>query len=346
MPGFPGNSAAGTGHRFGESTMTARIQHTVWKHYLKPWTDKNGRLRCLRNGNIFSAKPRRVMAERDFYEVDVLTDEEVRALEWWFDDATPGLKEEIFAMISTLDGFAEFGERAQQLNNLSEADKKRAASARIAALETFHSTVEREVLPTLRALVSGSTDFLQDEHAASRFFLYIALQYFRTKKIRESLLSSRISRSPFDIRGIVGLIAFCTAFQFGANLFLLRNGFDIVFLENESSLGLITGDQPIVNVSGTLGGNARVPEELVLYYPLTPHLALVYAEKKHKLESQPVGQSVVKMLNDHMAVNSHENLVASHCSALVPYVGSHVPSVPSHIEILQCLRPKAGHEIS
>jgi hypothetical protein len=53
-----------------------RRQHHVWQHYLKSWTT-DGRIWCLRDGNIFQTNTTKVAVERDFYKIPELTPEDI-----------------------------------------------------------------------------------------------------------------------------------------------------------------------------------------------------------------------------------------------------------------------------
>ena len=55
-----------------------------------------------------------------------------------------------------------------------------------------------------------------------------------------------------------------------------------MFLRNTSVVPFITGDQPVINL---LGGNS---EEIDLYYPLKPGLAIIYTANKLSFPSDHI----------------------------------------------------------
>ena len=58
-----------------------RRQHYVWRHYLEAWQFKDGSTNCLREHQIFPTNLTKIMVERDFYKVSVLTRLDVAFLE-------------------------------------------------------------------------------------------------------------------------------------------------------------------------------------------------------------------------------------------------------------------------
>ena len=68
---------------------------------------------------------------------------------------------------------------------------------------------------------------------------------------------------------------------------------------SETDLPFITSDQPVINIKAEVG--EKVPEELVLYYPLSPKVAVIInggkgekrIEKKHEIDKYN------KMIFDH-----------------------------------------------
>ena len=63
----------------------------------------------------------------------------------------------------------------------------------------------------------------------------------------------------------------------GHSLYLRSDEYRNLILENEAGQSFITGDQPVLNL---LAPEEGVPQELALYYPLSPRRAFLLLEKK------------------------------------------------------------------
>ena len=62
--------------------MTTRKPHYVWRYYLQPWEDEEGKLHCSRNGEVLPpTNPVGIMAERDFYRLPRITSTDARFLD-------------------------------------------------------------------------------------------------------------------------------------------------------------------------------------------------------------------------------------------------------------------------
>ena len=114
-----------------------------------------------------------------------------------------------------------------------------------------------------------------------------------------------------------------------------RNEFEIIFLDDRDESGFITGDQPIVNLMGT--GDGRETTELVLYYPLGPDLSCLVVPKEYKLRSSSIPHEVVKELNDRVAWESENFLVANSDGVLQRIVSQPSLTIPTVARILDSL---------
>ena len=142
------------------------------------------------------------------------------------------------------------------------------------------------------------------------FFRFIAHQYFRTKRIRESFERVLSQTSPdHDFGHLANVVSHIGAENVGASLFVDRNEFDIIFLESKGNIEFITGDQPVVNLLGT--GDGSETTELALYYPISPVLACLLVPSNLKLSATDIPDAIVKQFNDLIAWESRHFLVAS-----------------------------------
>ena len=173
--------------------------------------------------------------------------------------------------------------------------------------EMLHSEIENRAVPLMRELRQERLDILSDDVSTVSFFQFLAHQHFRTKRIRESVGQVLASLSPgFDFRRLRHLFCYCFANNFGGSLYVDRNRLQIVFLRNQSD-GYITGDQPIVNLAHS---DNMAHDDVVMYYPLSPGLALMVDFGDYRERSIKISKEVVQGLNETVAFFSRQLLVA------------------------------------
>jgi hypothetical protein len=175
--------------------------------------------------------------------------------------------------------------------------------------EELVSSVENLGLPWLTALREGDCSFLNDPNC-DLFFYFIAMQYLRTKAIAQSIVQSvrgsHVERFAEQLERTWPLMRQIHSVDVAANLFRTRSSYDLVFLDNESDIDFITGDQPIVNIHAIRRN--EIPDKFELYYPLTPRRAMLWSKTfsgQHGLRIR-VGDAIVQHHNKMMAAAAHE----------------------------------------
>ena len=310
--------------------MVTRKQHYVWRHYLEAWKQEKGIINCLRDGKIFPANPKNVMAERDFYKLPQLTKADVEIFEFFMQATPPELKEVNLNLIKNLAFLTNANDLIQSQEGIPEAVRLDSQATIIEAEEKLHEQIESDALPVLEELRQKQTNFLCNDKTAISFFHFIAHQYCRTKRIRESVGEILYSFPNRDCSHLQNLLCHCFANNMGASLFFDRSEFDIVFLDNTTDLGFITGDQPMVNLMGTRNGTP--PEEIALYYPLAPDLAFILLPREYKLCSMNI--DMIKELNDLIRWESKNFLVSNSTTVLEQYLNNPISGIPPTCRIL------------
>lgn len=73
-------------------------------------------------------------------------------------------------------------------------------------------------------------------------------------------------------------------------------------LKNENNISFITGDQPVINLSGD---GVNIPKETILYYPITPKIAIKLFYNNNIYEKQIlIGKDEIKYYNNEIKTNS------------------------------------------
>lgn len=313
--------------------MITRNQHYVWRHYLEAWQQANGLVNCLREGRLFATNPRNVMAERDFYKLSPVTKTDAIFFFRWLQSQNQHLKNVNRSLFISLARFANANEMIQRQGTASIAEKSYAQSIVIEAEEKLQGEIERGAFPILRELRQQRVEFLKNDDTAMKFFNFIAHQYFRTKSIREGIgwVLSREFQG-YNFGRIRNLFCHCFATSLGASLFLDRDNLEILFLQCVDGPSFITGDQPVINLM--TAGDDSPPNELVLFYPLAPDLAMLLPPKKYGIESAGVSSETVNELNEFIAWKSSQLLIAASGDCLRKYVNNSPIGRPANCDIL------------
>lgn len=147
--------------------------------------------------------------------------------------------------------------------------------------ERYHAGIENKCQDLLNSLRAENDDFYQDMIRAGDLIYFLCLQYFRTVKMREAF-SKLISQVPgHDPRRTAGALLHICATSVSASLFKEKRAYGIAFLRNETAVPFITGDQPVLNML-----DPKKTDDLALYYPLSPRLAMLLTKDAVKLPNK------------------------------------------------------------
>ncbi len=319
--------------------MTTHRQHTVWLHYLEAWRDGKRKVHYSRNGKILPpTNPINVVVERDFYKLAPITRVDADFLEHLIIQPTEPaeLRKCHRDLVTNLAYIPSANKIIQSDDRTSPAEKRDAQALVIETEEKLHVSIEQSARPLLDKLRQKRADFIDNDDSAIMFFHFIAHQYFRTKRIREAIGEVLSQISPdHDFAHLKNIACYISAVNLGASLFKDRNRVDFIFLDNRNALKFITGDQPVVNLMGT--GDSNETTELALYYPLTPNLSCLVSPREYKLSSADISSAIVRELNDLIAWESHQFLIANSDTVLQCVLGEPPLSRPSPRCILDTL---------
>ena len=291
--------------------MTTRKQHYVWRYYLEGWNRGNGQVYCLRNGNRdpFSTNPKNIMAERDFYRLLSFTKEDIGFFENWLQTkCEPPMRDSNQSFFNDFKKIAGANELLRKMGSVPEKDKLWIRNLVIELEENLHGDMENRALPLLGELRKEHLHFLKNDTSAVSFFQFIAHQYFRTKGMREKIGEVLSNLSPgYDFNRLRHVFCYCFGDNFGGSLYCDRKRLEFIFLKDRSN-GLITGDQPILNL---VRYESLEHDDVALYYPLRPNLAVLITVSKILCSSLEISKEVVKRLNETIAFSADQFLVGA-----------------------------------
>ncbi len=293
---------------------TTKHPHYIYRYYLRAWAS-NEQIYCLRERkSLFPANLMKVGQENSFYEFSVCTDEEIAI---GFYHAQNGC-ERIMEMYQCINN---------ELKNVPPEQMRDVKGKAIIDFakqceEThFNCKIEERLQAVLPCLYQKKFNFLEEEAAAMEFFHSIAEQYCRTKKMKEGTNSSVRELNNPNIRGhnVWLLIRHSLAFKMGLSFF--NNKYQVCLLENVDG-DFITSDQPVINFHADYG--RKIPEEVELYYPISPELALVISKKVEYPDRTivRVTRDDVMVWNERMVEASYNQLFSNRKDILEKYIVS------------------------
>jgi Protein of unknown function (DUF4238) len=300
--------------RHVKAPMKKKRQHHVWQHYLKSWT-VDGNLYCLRDGNILRAGTLNVAVERDFYKLHKVTPADLKLIHFLASDiAHPTLQKLHHQFLTGMAApIIRFGELAKKDKLVSDALDLFMTNA----LEDVYAGIETKFIPLLARIKAGDTSFYFDSEKSVDFLYFVCTQYMRTKAIRVRTIERLNQNGLMDLTRVWNLMSYLYALNIGFSLYIERRRRKLVLIENRTDVPFITGDQPVTNL---LGNGMTSPEWLVLYYPISPTIALVLSEadKEPPFTNDDLTPEKVAELNERIFNVSDSQLFASSTEPLLP----------------------------
>lgn len=327
----------------------------MFQAYLKNWATEE-KLWCYRDGKCFRANTANVAQERDFYRIrDINNDEEKfllvlathlpediatvmkkhltlykRPLTW--QQSVSGLinevKETLYKNKPIPDSIQNLFRKGEQLTESAVND----------LIEDLYSMEEGMLTTFLVELKHNKRDFYDNPYAISpivfrdskQAFLYaVCSQHFRTKgaysrwkagfdTLDENLLNA-LEINKNNIRP--EHIAYHVFLHFEGNIvdYLETKCAKLAVLANDTSIPFLTSDQPVINLKANYQTIEEQVDEIIFYYPITPHLALLI-NSNHTDSEVKITEIEVDQYNRAMISASNEFVFADTESAIKRYL--------------------------
>lgn len=93
-----------------------------------------------------------------------------------------------------------------------------------------------------------------------------------------------------------------------SDTFINRNA-HLTVLKNFTTESFFTSDQPIINLKSK--DNGSMPDEFVLYYPLSPKIAILVNDNNVVNEITIIDKNVIRKYNDKLIKEAYEYIVSS-----------------------------------
>ena len=295
-------------------------QHYVWQHYLQQWTTDD-KIWCLRNNTIFPSGLLGVANKRFFYRLNELTEQDISLLTQLFiNDMHPLLQDlnknwiTIFTAVSNLRKLAE---KTRQIENI----QKEIDVLTFNFEEDIHAKIEASAIPILDKLYLQDLSFLDGDDFYT-FNSFLCTQYFRTNTMKQSFLSNPINFPGVDAARIWNVSSHMLATNLAFGIVRERINHKYVLLLNNSEVGFITSDQPVINTFAEPKNRKPLEHnQFEMFYPLTPKLALLISlkDKYSNKQKYEITQDEAVWYNVLIFDNSNEQIYSQNESGLLRY---------------------------
>jgi hypothetical protein len=280
-----------------------KLNHYVWQHYLKPWTDGNGKIICKRNGKIFAPGTNTIAAENFFYKLNPLTVDEFKFIrKVFFSDINKIVLEideqwlYIFSLINNLISLKDKIKDDELQKSLDILAKE--------FNENVHTFIENIGGKYLKFLYNENISFYYDEKGNIEFNIFLCEQYFRTRQMKETIMKRQIPIRNVNYENCWNIVSHVLSINLAATLSAQKGHFKCCLLKNNTDISLYTSDQPVINI----GADNKNPKKLTafefeFYYPITPKLAFLICVKDNFLgakETLELTENNVKNYNAKM----------------------------------------------
>jgi hypothetical protein len=307
-------------------------QHYIPQFYLKNF--QKSKLYVLFQNKIEVRNPKSIAKEKYFYRLTELRENEVKFLRGFIDTMDKNYKK----MASTWINLYEYLFRMMSLINSSDDSdetQKMFKEMLINTDENLYSNIEDSNVNFISTIIKKEAIELADDEK-SLFCFYISVQYFRTKRIKEATLralgnarNERIHLYDDETKEFYNSLDFESIWMVLIKILASNMGFGISKLKkfdlliNNTTLPFITCDQPCINL--VADGNydkSAIVDDFVLYYPLSPKIALIMSEdySLYVKNSKKITREEVTKLNNMIFNHSLEQVYSNDLETLKKYI--------------------------
>lgn len=280
--------------------QTTKKQHYVWRKYLAPWTNNNsstGQIVCLRDNKVFTASLMNVAHENYFYGIKELSKLERHIIYEMTIKRVTGRQRKINE--NWLNLYCAPFDLADEVVRLHHSmgfptDRVKIESNQefknwnIEYIEKLHCQIESTGIQYIDLIKQNDLSFWKIEKSRDEFSFFLCNQYFRTKRMRDSLtmIFAKYKAINEDFKDICPenmWLPFSLVFASNVGAHVTHD-FSAVLLQAEESC-FIVGDQPVTNTYSTFNMQTP-PDKMELFYPVTPHTALLLTTDRKYVSGQ------------------------------------------------------------
>ena len=302
--------------------MKKRRHHHVWQYYLKSW-ETHGRINCLfkDSNKIISTASINLAQERDFYKPYKLSD-----LELFFVSKITG-REDTHPLVKSMQEkwinshrMIFIAQDYYHSNNFDIPEIKNKIEETIHNnYEDLHENIEKDGIEFIDLIKKNNVSFYKDNVLCAKFMNFIAMQFMRTKKVKNGLIQSNkiiMEKYPkFKIENSCDLISVIFATNIGFSLYSDRKIYKLILLKNlNENMPFVTSDQPVINTLSDYSypSNTEITD-LEIYYPISSSLAVLLAKKESYIDIDEikVEENLVNHYNQKIVASAYNQIFCS-----------------------------------
>ena len=301
--------------------MKKRKHHYVWRYYLNSWA-KNNLIWCYRDGKIFNPNLMGVAQSRDFYKLNEMKYEDMKIIyDSYIKPLNPNLEKinkgwiNLFNVVFLIRKFYEE-------NNINTLESTALVNEYIHNLEEeLHAKIEKNATKYIKLILKEDVEFYRTNEGCAIFSHYICIQYFRTQKMKSNFMRNS-EKFDIDIETTWNVLSHIFATNISYGLYINKETYRMVLLKNNTGIEFITSDHPVINTCAIGLSETTAPEELELYYPLSPELAILITNNIKIRNSNIIvpDKYQVENYNKIIVQESDSQIFASSKEALLPYL--------------------------
>ena len=264
------------------SDKKKRKHHYVWRKYLEAWSAGN-QVWCCRDKKIYRSNLKDVGEERDFYKPKCLTKDDIQAIRKIFIEpiSSDEVKQLNLGWLKLYEGISNI-QRYLNKHDLNQADIRQLEVNLHNIEEDHYMRMEKAAWTYLASIIREDLSFYEREEDHINFIIFVCFQYFRTKTFykRMRYAFNDSDDKILNVERAAAFIRFYGATNVGASIYREKGIWKLVLLRNQSDIPFITCDQPVMNTFAYGKPAMSQVEDLELYYPIAPYLAVLLTKKK------------------------------------------------------------------
>lgn len=260
--------------------------HYVWADYMRRWSsDMNNVWHTTPKRKVVLDNVKSLARENYFYKAHPLSQNQISLIHHMSSASPHELREKHQALLEVFIKI-ELLEVSALLKGASKSTVADSVNLLMCnQIENMHMVLEKEAKPVLDELCAGNLSVLDDDKSLQKFIYYFAHQLSRTKSFKAPfvrLLQLMGSKMPAfenaskDMEGCWWFLGYMLGMNIAWSLLGTRLTDRHCLLINDTGVGFITSDHPVINVHQSVNDDhiSSLGDECAdLFYPLSPRVA-------------------------------------------------------------------------
>lgn len=284
--------------------------HYVWQYYLKSWATKDS-IYCSIDGRTpFLTSLDNVANKRYFYKLKKFNEDEKEFLINLINKNLPSfVVDSLKEYINNIEKYFQW----QDTHNASTTNEVN----NIQIGEDEMSSIETGCLKLINNLKSGNIQYCISEENRITLYIFVAMQYLRTKRIYDDLVQGNLQE--INTENIIA--PFRKIMSFNIAYYFYALDYKILLLRNRTNQEFITSDQPVINTLVDYSKLNRHTDDMKLYYPISPSIAiLITRDEQIDGEVKYLDLNSVEKYNMQMVMASQHQVYCSSSRSLAKYI--------------------------